>query len=104
MSTTPSVPRLSGLVFVSVVVGVLVLLLTSRAAPSAGAQAPTSTPAPLQITTVSLPNATVGQLYTQQLQASGGTAPLTWQLTQGQLPPNILLDPATGILSGRPQP
>lgn len=40
----------------------------------------------LSITTTSLPDGTVGILYSAQLQASGGTEPYTWSITAGSLP------------------
>ena len=40
---------------------------------------------PLQITTLSLPNAQQGASYTNQLQASGGQLPYGWSLAPGSL-------------------
>lgn len=42
------------------------------------------------------------QLYTQQLQAVGGSPPYTWSLAAGALPAGLSLDPLTGILAGTP--
>jgi hypothetical protein len=70
------------------------------AATAAGAAVP---PAPLQITTTSLPGATPGQPYTVQLQATGGTQPYTWSLTRTDLyplPPDLSLNYSTGLISG----
>lgn len=55
----------------------------------------------LTITTTSLSNATVGQNYTNQLTASGGTPPYTWTIALGSqlLPPNLNLS-TNGIISG----
>ena len=58
-------------------------------------------PAP-QILASSLPGGSVNQAYNQTLSASGGTAPLTWDLSSGALPPGIALNSATGLLSGTP--
>jgi hypothetical protein len=55
---------------------------------------------PLAITTTSLERCVVDQPCVQQLQASGGTAPLTWRMGRGALPPGLQLDPATGTISG----
>ncbi len=55
----------------------------------------------LAITTSTLPNATLGSSYSEQLQASGGNGNYTWTLASGQLPPGINLS-ANGILSGTP--
>ncbi len=49
-------------------------------------QAPTVSATTLQITTTSLPEATVGQVYSQQLQASGGTSPYTWETVSTTYP------------------
>jgi Putative Ig domain len=52
----------------------------------------------VQITTTSLPAATIGTGYVAVLTASGGTLPLTWS-AQG-LPPGLHLDAQTGTISG----
>src|SRR4030095_16711833 len=62
----------------------------------------TPPPAALTITTTSLPNGTVGQLYSRPVQATGGTGAFTWTISAGSLPPNLNLDPATGVISGTP--
>lgn len=56
---------------------------------------------PLQITTLSLPNAQEGAAYTNQLQAAGGQIPYSWSLAPGSLglPPNLNLSTG-GVLSG----
>ncbi|MEG1282351.1 MAG: putative Ig domain-containing protein, partial [Comamonas sp.] len=57
-------------------------------------------PAPLVITTTgSLPEVGEGQAYRQQLLVTGGTAPYSWSVVTGSLPPGLTLD-ATGLLSG----
>lgn len=56
---------------------------------------------PLQITTPTLPNGQVGQVYSNTLTASGGTPPLTWGLSSGSLPNGLNLTTA-GVLSGTP--
>ncbi len=58
-------------------------------------------PAPLKITTSSLPNAIQGSDYPVQiLAASGGTAPYTFAVSSGQLPPGITL--SGGQAGGNP--
>jgi hypothetical protein len=59
--------------------------------------------APLFITTTSLPGGGIGQFYSQPVQTTGGTAPLTFSLvTPGTLPLGLGLDPTTGVISGTP--
>jgi hypothetical protein len=60
-------------------------------------------PAPLQITTVSLPNGTNAQFYYQQLNATGGQPPYNWYLPGGSmtLPSGLNLS-MNGVLSGTP--
>ncbi|HUS08511.1 MAG TPA: Ig domain-containing protein, partial [Bryobacteraceae bacterium] len=53
------------------------------------------------VTTIFLPNATVGVSYTQQLMAAGGTTPYTWEVNTATLPPGLLLSPQ-GVLNGTP--
>lgn len=59
-------------------------------------------PAPLVISTKSLPVADAALAYSQKLQATGGTAPYTWSITSGTLPAGLTLDPQTGAISGTP--
>jgi hypothetical protein len=56
----------------------------------------------LTVTPTSLPGADVGTAYSQTLAASGGTAPYTWTITVGALPAGLLLNQATGVISGTP--
>jgi hypothetical protein len=58
--------------------------------------------APLEVTTTSLPAATVGQTYTATLAAEGGTSPYTWSVTAGSLPAGLTLNSSTGVISGTP--
>ncbi|MBJ6749625.1 CFI-box-CTERM domain-containing protein [Geomonas anaerohicana] len=53
----------------------------------------------LSISTISLPAVMTGSSYTQQLVGIGGTKPYTWSVS-GNLPPGVVLDGATGVLSG----
>jgi hypothetical protein len=62
----------------------------------------TIAPAPLAITTTSLPKGQAGSSYSAMLVATGGTPPLTWAITGGTLPPGLTLNPSTGALSGTP--
>jgi hypothetical protein len=62
----------------------------------------TVTTAPLKITTASLPAATGDVYYSAKLAASGGIRPYTWSITAGALPAGLILNPATGAISGKP--
>ncbi len=53
----------------------------------------------LHVTTGSLPEATLGVHYSQQLQAVGGVTPYKWRVTSGHLPKGLKLNSA-GLLSG----
>ena len=57
----------------------------------------------LAIGTASVPDGLVGQNYSQTLTATGGTAPYTWSLVSGALPPGLSLNGPGGILSGTPK-
>ena len=60
----------------------------------------------LEITTTMLPNAMTGTVYSQTLQAGGGTPPyVSWMRTGGTMPSGIA-DPvaARGVISGTPNP
>ena len=62
----------------------------------------TIAPAPLVISTTSLPNGQNGATYSTSLAATGGTTPYTWTLTSGSLPAGLTLDSSTGAISGTP--
>lgn len=49
-----------------------------------------------------IPGATVGAAYSQNFTASGGTAPYTFAVFAGALPPGVSLNTATGALTGTP--
>ena len=57
--------------------------------------------ASLTISPSTVPNATINQNYNQLLTASGGTAPYTFTLNTGALPPGVSLA-SDGTLSGSP--
>ena len=57
---------------------------------------------PLKITTTALPDATTTAAYSQTLQASDGVPPLKWSVNP-PLPPDLNLDSATGVITGKPR-
>ncbi|GAC1702498.1 MAG: hypothetical protein NVS9B4_08040 [Candidatus Acidiferrum sp.] len=59
-------------------------------------------PAPLAITTTTLPSATIGVAYNASVQSSGGTPPVTWAVTVGVLPTGLALNSSTGAITGTP--
>ena len=60
-------------------------------------------PPTITLTPTALPAGTKGAVYTQQtLTATGGTAPSTFSVTVGTLPPGLTLNATTGVLSGTP--
>jgi hypothetical protein len=56
----------------------------------------------LQITTDTLPGATVQTPYSVSLAAIGGVSPYTWSIVSGSLPSGLSLNSATGVISGTP--
>ncbi|PYT19783.1 MAG: hypothetical protein DMG57_44250, partial [Acidobacteria bacterium] len=49
-----------------------------------------------------LPDGVVGKLYSQPLTAAGGSTPYHWLVVAGTIPSGLLLNPATGAISGTP--
>ncbi len=58
---------------------------------------------PLTISSSTLPAATTGIAYAQNLHALSGTPGFTWSITSGSLPSGLTLDATTGLISGTPQ-
>lgn len=56
----------------------------------------------ITVNPASLPNGTVGAAYNQVVSATGGTAPYTFSVSSGALPTGLLLNPATGAITGSP--
>lgn len=61
-----------------------------------------ASPAPLSISTASLPAGLSGAAYSSYLAATGGVSPYTFSLTGGALPAGLSLSPA-GEIAGTPQ-
>ncbi len=60
---------------------------------------------PLSITTTALPSGTVATAYSQNIQTSGGTLPITWSVPANTLPPGLTLQgnaSGVGVVSGIP--
>jgi uncharacterized protein YhjY with autotransporter beta-barrel domain len=76
---------------------------TGTGAPFSGQRSYTVAPAAPTITIapVTLPAGQVGQAYSGTLTASGGTAPYTFNVSAGALPPGLSMSSA-GVLSGQP--
>lgn len=56
----------------------------------------------LQLTAQRLLDATQDQVYDARLSASGGVAPLRWEIASGSLPTGLVLDASTGRVGGTP--
>ena len=56
----------------------------------------------VQITTTTLPNATLDMPYTQNLACTGGQAPCAWQTVTSLLPTGTTFDTVTGAVGGTP--
>ena len=56
----------------------------------------------LRIATKALPTGIAGSNYQARIAITGGAAPYTWQLIEGQLPTGLKLNPARGTISGVP--
>ena len=59
-------------------------------------------PPSLKINITSLQAGRLGTGYTQTLTATGGAAPYTWSISNGQLPNGLALSSSTGVISGTP--
>ncbi|GBC60504.1 hypothetical protein DENIS_1461 [Desulfonema ishimotonii] len=57
---------------------------------------------PLEIPASPLPVSAPGEAYNARIPASGGTWPYIFSVAEENLPPGVVLDPRTGVLSGAP--
>src|SRR5258708_2548999 len=87
-STIQSCWCLQHCVFLCAILGVLLLSVRAQ-----GQE-------PLKIITTTFPDATVGGVYGQVIQASGGVPPYSWSVSVGSLPSGLSLDGTTGQISG----
>ncbi|MDR3663248.1 MAG: putative Ig domain-containing protein, partial [Mycobacterium sp.] len=92
----------------TVVAGNAIRLLATDSATPKAATAVSATltlvanPVPLAITTIQLPQGTVGTPYSYLLTSIGGTGAVTWTLASGSLANTGLTLSATGLLFGTP--
>ena len=56
----------------------------------------------ITVNPATLPPGVIGTPYSQTVSATGGTAPYTFALTSGTLPPGLTLNTTTGVISGTP--
>lgn len=56
----------------------------------------------ITVNPATLPNGTVGTPYNQVITATGGTAPYVFAISAGSLPTGLVLNGATGAISGSP--
>jgi hypothetical protein len=79
-------------------------LLLSLALACGGSNGPTSPSvgATLNIVQKSLPEGAVQAAYAVALQATGGTAPITWRVSSQSLPDGLSLDQRVGTITGTP--
>jgi hypothetical protein len=55
----------------------------------------------VEITTLTIPNAYLGQYYSQTVEVEGGIPSYYWDMTAGSLPDGIALENQTGVISGQ---
>ena len=56
----------------------------------------------ITVNPATLPNGIVGIAYSQTISAVGGTAPYTFTVSSGALPPGLTLNATTGVIAGTP--
>ena len=101
-SDTPSVCTVSG--FVVTFLGAGTCTLTARQSGDgtrAAATAVSRSFPVIELPTQALPEAKVGEPYTRKLEVAGSSGGGVWAVV-GRLPAGLVLDPATGVLSGTP--
>jgi MYXO-CTERM domain-containing protein len=81
--------------------GVVTYAITCGGVETATVQVAVGT-VPPEITTGRLAGGIVRSPYSQTLATLGGTAPFTWSVPSGSLPPGLTLSGSTGVISGTP--
>lgn len=89
---------LCGIVFA---LGILTLSLSGCAGVTAS-PAGSGAEVTLDVSTSSLPNATIGTAYSATLLDAGGKAPYSWSISSGNLPSGLTLNGSSGVISGDP--
>jgi len=88
--------------FLTIIVVIAMALLSACGGGSGSGNAAGSPPAALTISTSSLPTGQTGVAYSAVLAATGGTPPYMWTLTSGTFPTGLMLNAATGAITGTP--
>jgi len=81
---------------------IFTITVTDGAGGSDSRQFTHETFAPLTVTTTTLSDGETNAAYTETVMASGGQAPVTWSLDSGSLPTGLILNGATGAITGTP--
>jgi hypothetical protein len=93
-----TIPLFSGL---GAIAGVLFVAMLPVSSSVLGPKAAVPPAPALAISTVALSDGEVAKAYSQQLEASGGTQPYAWTVSEGAIPDGLALTPA-GLLQGTP--
>ena len=90
--------------FLMLFVLVCVVALTTACGAAAQGISNPSNPAPSQLAGISNPpsQAAVGVPYNAVTSVSGGSAPYIFRISDGSLPPGLMLNPRTGSIAGTP--
>ena len=80
----------------------LLVIATSVADPLRAAEEQLVVARPLAVTTDLLMNGQIGVSYADRLVVTGGIAPYSFVVTGGALPPGLVMDQASGAISGVP--
>jgi hypothetical protein len=78
------------------------VMVTDSGQETASKQFSLAVAAPPQIMPATPPDGAIGNNYSLQFSATGGTRPYAWSLRSGTAPGGLTLDPASGLLGGTP--